>query len=119
MADEKSLVKMNKMIHKKTGTSFLVVYVIYVSLVYTDSKENCVMFTPPTYLLCNFWKAIKMPTCTHYVWHRGLGSNTNHLKDIHWRNITSLVPALKSVSARDSVVNYTMKVLMQNCVRIS
>ena len=35
MADEKSIVKMNKMIHKKTGASFLVVYVIYVSLVYT------------------------------------------------------------------------------------
>ena len=34
MADEKSTVKMNKMIHKKTGASFLVVYVIYVSLVY-------------------------------------------------------------------------------------
>ena len=30
MADEKSIVKMNKMIHKKTGASFLVVYVIYV-----------------------------------------------------------------------------------------
>ena len=30
MADEKPIVKMNKMIHKKTGTSFLVVYVIYV-----------------------------------------------------------------------------------------
>ena len=30
MADEKSKVKMNKMIHKKTGTSFLVVYVIHV-----------------------------------------------------------------------------------------
>ena len=39
MADEKSLVKMNKMINKKTGPSFLVVYVIYVSLVYTDSKK--------------------------------------------------------------------------------
>ena len=62
MADEKSIVKMNKMIHKKTGTSFLVVYEIYVSLVYTDS---CVMFTPPTYHLCNFRKTIKMPTCTH------------------------------------------------------
>ena len=32
MADEKSIVKMNKMIHKKTGTSFLVVYVINVKL---------------------------------------------------------------------------------------
>ena len=33
MADEKSIVKMNKMIHKKTG-------VIYVSLVYTDIARN-------------------------------------------------------------------------------
>ena len=40
MADEKSIVKMNKMIHKKTGSSFSVVYVIYVSLVYTDSKKT-------------------------------------------------------------------------------
>ena len=55
---------MNRMIHKKTGTSFLVVYVIYVSLVYTDSKKT-VMFTPPAYHLCNFWKVIKMSTCTH------------------------------------------------------
>ena len=65
MADEKSIANMNKMIHKKTVASFLVVYVIYVGLVYTDSKKNCVMFTPPTYHLCNFWKAIKMPTCMH------------------------------------------------------
>ena len=35
-----STVKMNKMIHKKTGASFLVVYVIYVSLVYTDSMKT-------------------------------------------------------------------------------
>ena len=61
MDDEKSIVKMNEMIHKKTGASFLVVYVIYVH----RKQENCVMFTPPTYHLCNFWKAIKMPTCTH------------------------------------------------------
>ena len=40
MADENSIVKMNKMIHKKTGASFLVAYVIYVSLVYTDSKKT-------------------------------------------------------------------------------
>ena len=39
MADEMSIVKINKMIHKKVGASFLVVYVIYVSLVYTDSKK--------------------------------------------------------------------------------
>ena len=35
MADEKSIVKMNEMIHKK-----IVVYVIYVSIVYTDSKKT-------------------------------------------------------------------------------
>ena len=63
MADEKSIVKMNKMIHKKTRASFLVVYIIYVSLVYADSKKTASCF--PTYHLCNFWKAIKMPTCTH------------------------------------------------------
>ena len=40
MADEKSIIKINKMIHKKTGASFLVVYVIYVSLLYTDSKKT-------------------------------------------------------------------------------
>ena len=55
------MVKMNKMIHKKTGASFLAVYVIYVSLVYTDSKKT----VPTSYHLCNFWKVIKMPTCTH------------------------------------------------------
>ena len=65
MADEKSIVKMNKMIHKKTGASFLV-YVIYVSLVYTDSKKTASCLLPRhTGNLCNFWKAIKMPTCTH------------------------------------------------------
>ena len=46
MADEKSIVKMNKMIHKKTGASFLVVYVIYVSLVYTDSKKTASCLLP-------------------------------------------------------------------------
>ena len=40
------MVKINKMIKKKTGASFLVVYVIFGSLVYTDSKT--VLFTPPT-----------------------------------------------------------------------
>ena len=65
MVDEKPIVKINKMIHKKTGASFLVVYVIYVSLVYTDSKKTASCLLPPTYHLSNFWKAIKMPTCTH------------------------------------------------------
>ena len=46
MVDEKSVIKMNKMIHKKTGASFLVVYVIYVSLVYTDSKKTVSCLLP-------------------------------------------------------------------------
>ena len=46
MADERSIVKMKEMIYKKTGASFLVIYVIYVSLVYTDSKKtaSCLLF---------------------------------------------------------------------------
>ena len=46
MADEKSTVKMNIMIHKKTGVSFLVVYVIYVSLVYTDIRKLRHVYSP-------------------------------------------------------------------------
>ena len=63
MADEKSLVKMNKMIHKKRGASFLVVYVIYVSLVYTDSKKTPLL--PRHAIFATFGRQIKMPTCTH------------------------------------------------------
>ena len=60
MADEKSIVKMNKMIHKKTGASFLVVYVIY------DSKKTASYLLPRhTIFADNFWKAIKMPTCAY------------------------------------------------------
>ena len=46
MADEKSIIKTNKMTHKKTGASFLVVYVFYVSLVYTDSKKTASCLLP-------------------------------------------------------------------------
>ena len=61
MADEKSTVKMNKMIHKKTGVSFSVVYVIYVSLVYTDSKKtaSCLLPDMPSLqLLEGKWKCL-------------------------------------------------------------
>ena len=40
MADEKSIAKMNEMIYKNIWASFLVVYVTYVSLVYTDSMKT-------------------------------------------------------------------------------
>ena len=63
MAGEKSIVKMNKIIHKKTGTSFLVVCVIYISLVYTDSKITASCILPRHTIFATF--EIKMPTCTH------------------------------------------------------
>ena len=66
MADEKSIVKMmNKMIHKKTGASFLVVYVIYVSLVYTDSKKTGSCLLPQHTIFATFGRSIKMHICTH------------------------------------------------------
>ena len=66
MADEKSIVKMmNRMIHKKTGTSFLAVYVIYVSLVCTDSKKTASCLLPRRTIFATFGRQIKMPTCTH------------------------------------------------------
>ena len=65
MADEKSIVKMNKIIHKKTGGSFLVVYVIYVSLVYTDSKKTASCLLPRHTIFATFEKQIKIPTGTH------------------------------------------------------
>ena len=59
MADEKSIVKMNKMIHKKTGASFLVVYVIYVSLVYTDSKKTASCLLPQHTIFASFGRQLK------------------------------------------------------------
>ena len=41
------MIKISKMIKKKTRASLLVVYVIYGSLVYTDSKKT-VLLIPPT-----------------------------------------------------------------------
>ena len=52
------LVKINKMNEKKTGASFLVVYVIYGSLVYTDSKKT-VLFTPLTASFMPFMQLLK------------------------------------------------------------
>ena len=40
------MVKINKMIQKKTGGIFLVVYVIYGILVYTDSKKTVSCLVP-------------------------------------------------------------------------
>ena len=59
MADEKSIVKMNKMIHKKTGASFLVVYVVYVSLVYTDSKKTASCLLPRHTIFATFGRQLK------------------------------------------------------------
>ena len=59
MADEKSTVKMNKMIHKKTGATFLVVYVIYVSLVYTDTKKTASCLLPQHIIFATFGRQLK------------------------------------------------------------
>ena len=66
MADEKSTVKMNKMIHKKTGASFLVVYVIYVRFVFTDNKKTASCLLPQHAIFSTFGRKIKcLSTCTH------------------------------------------------------
>ena len=59
MVDEKSIVKMNKMIHKKTGSSFLIVYVIYVSFVYTDSKKTASCLLPRHTIFATFGRQLK------------------------------------------------------------
>ena len=59
MADEKSIVKMNKMIYKKTEASFLVVYVIYVSLVYTDSMKTASCLLPRHTIFATFGRQLK------------------------------------------------------------
>ena len=92
MADEQSIVKMNNlMIHKKTGASFLVVYVIYVSLVYTDSKKTASCLLPRHTIFATFGRQIKMPTCTHtgrfiYLFHYVL-DNLNWLLFVFLSNL--------------------------------
>ena len=39
------MVKINKMIKKKTGRIYLVVYVIYGYLMYTDKKKLCPVYS--------------------------------------------------------------------------
>ena len=59
MADEKSIVKMNKMIRKKTKASFLVVYIICVSLVNTDSKKTVSCLLPRHTIFATFGRQLK------------------------------------------------------------
>ena len=59
MDDEKSIVKMNKMIDKKTGASFLVIYVIYVSLVHTDSKKTASCLLSRHTIFATFGRQLK------------------------------------------------------------
>ena len=59
MAGEKSIVKMNKMIHNKTGVSFLIVYIIYVSLVYSDSKKTASCLLPRHTIFATFVRQLK------------------------------------------------------------
>ena len=59
MADEKSIAKMNKMFHKKTGASFSVVYVIYVSLVYIDSRKTASCLLPRHTIFATFGRQLQ------------------------------------------------------------
>ena len=59
MADEKSIVKMNKMIQKKTGASFLVFYIIYVSLAHTNSKKTASCLLPRHTIFATFGRQLK------------------------------------------------------------
>ena len=59
MADEKVIVKINKMIHKKTGSSFSDVCVMYVSLVYTDSKKTASCLLPRHTIFATFGRQLK------------------------------------------------------------
>ena len=61
MADEKSIVKINKIIHRKTGASFLVVYIIHVSLLYTDSKETASCLLPRHTIFATFGRKLNCP----------------------------------------------------------
>ena len=83
MTDEKSIVKMNKMIHKKTGASFLVVYVIYVSLVYTDSKKTALCLLPQHTILATFGRQLKcLPVVYRAFVSVPLGSGQSELASI-------------------------------------
>ena len=65
------MLKINKMIKKRTWVSFLVLYVIYGSLVCIDSKKtvSCLLpRLPASNHLSNFEKVIKMQICTHIGW---------------------------------------------------
>ena len=53
------LVKTNNMIKKKIGESFFVVYVIYGSLLCTDSKKTMSCFTPLTARFILFMQVLK------------------------------------------------------------
>ena len=59
MADEKSMAKMNKMIHKKTGAFFLVIYIIYVSLEYTDNNKTASCLLSRHTIFATFGRQLK------------------------------------------------------------
>ena len=90
MADEKSAVKMNKMIRKKTGASFLTVYVIYVSLVYTDSKKTASCLLPRHTIFATFGRQLKCLVRIQgglYLFHYVL-DNLNWLLFVFLSNLT-------------------------------
>ena len=81
MADEKSIVKMNKMIQKKTGASFLVVYVIYVSLVYTDSKKTASCLLPRHTIFATFGRQLRLMTTRIFLFYFLRDQNSQHFNE--------------------------------------
>ena len=81
MADERPIVKMNKMIHKKTGASFFVVYVIYVSLMYTDNKKTASCLLPGHTIFATFGRQLK---CLLVRIHGGLYLFHYVLDNLNW-----------------------------------
>ena len=105
MADEKSTVNMNKMIHKKTGASFLVVYVIYVSLVYKDSKKTVPCLLPRHTIFATFERQLKCLLARIqgrlYLFHYVI-DNLNWLLFVFLSNlITNLMYNIKKLNFND------------------
>ena len=74
------IVKINKMIKKKTGGIFMVVYVIYNIRLYTDSKKAVFCVLPPTAGFMSFMQVSK----------GNLNENLNAYRAIYVCSIMSL-----------------------------
>ena len=98
MADEKSIVKMNKMIHKRTGASFFVVYVIYVSLMYTDSKKTASCLLSQHTIFATFGRQLK---CLLVRIQGSLNLFHYVLDNLNWLSVINLMYNIKKLYFND------------------